>query len=229
MLSEISQIEFNKFRNSLIKYSRRYRIQFEDLEEIVNDSILKAWKYFDDDRGSFESLCLVIIKNKILNFIRGNFNLFILVLIDENEDYINAEDITFEKKEKIEMAKNYILKFKNRLNEEELILFNEIYRLCETSNKVSISEASNNVGLRPAKGWDLFRKIQRKARRDGPQFQKSEPLGSREFSDIGADLFVNEPLILYNQVEISQDENLNQLLSRFSEYDLKKLNSIYNF
>lgn len=35
--------------------------------------------------------------------------------------------------------------------------------MCETSTKLSISKAFKNIGIEPLKGWDIFRKIQRKA------------------------------------------------------------------
>lgn len=216
MLSEISQNNFNKFRNRLINYSKKFKIQYEDLEEIVNDAILKAWKHFNNDRGSFESLCLVIIKNKIFNFTRDNAHLWFLVLIDENEDIMDADYTSFENKEENEMALNYLMKLKNSLDEDELKLFNEIYKMCGTVKKVSISNASRNIGLEPAKGWDLFRKIQRKAKHD---VKKSE---DNLISDITSGM-------IFRNIITDQDINLNKLLKRFSEDDLKKINLIYNF
>lgn len=104
---------------TLNNYSKKFKIQFEDLEEIVNEAILKAWKHFNNDRGSFESLSLVIIKNQIFNFTRDNAHLWFLVLLDENEESIDTYYISFEKKEENEMALNYIIKLKSLIEEEE--------------------------------------------------------------------------------------------------------------
>ena len=38
-----------------------------------------------------------------------------------------------------------------------------LYELCESSDKPNISKASRLVGIEPNKGWDIFRRIQRKA------------------------------------------------------------------
>lgn len=163
MLTKISYNNFNKFRNKLLDYSRRFKIPFEDIEEIVNDSILKAIENFDSERGSFESLCIVILKHKVLNFKRDNSYLYFLVLLDENENIFEANDRSIEDKENVEMALKFLSKLRNELSEEERKLFNEIYDMCENSGKMSISKASKNIGVEPLKGWDLFRKIQRKA------------------------------------------------------------------
>lgn len=220
------------FRNRLINYSRKFRIQFEDLEEIVNDAIFKAWKYFDNDRGSFESLCIVIIKNKILNFRRGNVYLILLVFIDENEEIISSEDVTFEESEKIEMSKKYISKLKNRLTEEELALFNEIYNIRESSNNISISKAAINIGLTLLKGWDLFRKIQRKAKLDKTveNYKIIKQTISKELEDFVERKVSEMPKFFYcKKLYIDSEKYLDLLLRRFSEDDLVKLNSIYDY
>ncbi len=67
-----ANINFIDLWNRLIRYSKRYKLSHEDLEHIVSESIVKALENFDEDRGSFESLCLVIIKNKVFNFTRDN-------------------------------------------------------------------------------------------------------------------------------------------------------------
>jgi len=102
MFTKISYSNFNRFRNRLLDYSRRFKIPFEDLEELVNDSILKALDNFDSERGSFESLCIVILKHKIFNFKRDNPFLYFLVLLDENENIFKADEKSIEEKESIE-------------------------------------------------------------------------------------------------------------------------------
>jgi DNA-directed RNA polymerase specialized sigma24 family protein len=232
VLSKTSQKNYDDFKNKLINYSRKYKIQLEDLEEIVNDSIFKAWNNCNEDRGKFESYCLVIIKNKIFNFTRDNANLFLLVLIDENEDIFKADEYSIEDKENNIIALKYFDKLRTRLSEEELKLFDELYKMCESFTKADISKASRNIGLDPEKGWNLFRKIQRKAVREksSPSFQKGLPFISEE----GANYSLNSKIITeYDmselQTEIKSENKTEPLFSRFTEEDLKKLDLMYNF
>lgn len=232
VLSKISQKNYDDFKNKLINYSRKYKIQFEDLEEIVNDSIFKAWNNCNEDRGKFESYCLVIIKNKIFNFTRDNANLYLLVLIDENEDIFEADEYSIEDKENNIMALKYFDKLRTRLSEEELKLFDELYKMCESFTKADISKASRNIGLDPEKGWNLFKKIQRKAVREksSPSFQKDLPFISVE--DANYSLYskiITEYDMSELQTEIKSENKTEQLFSRFTEEDLKKLDSMYNF
>ena len=164
MLTELSTKNFSKFRDNLLSYSNRFNIRYEDAEEIVNDSILKALDHFDNEKGSFEGLCKVILKRKIFNFKRDNVYLLLLICIDENEVIIKADDISFEEKENNALALTFLNKLNNLLDEGEAKLLSEIYNTCDSLNKISISKASKNIGLEALKGWDIFRKIQRKAK-----------------------------------------------------------------
>lgn len=229
MLTQLSQKNFNAFRNRLIDYSRRFNIPNEDIEEIVNDSILKALKYFDNDRGSFESLCNVIIKNKIINFKRDNASLYLLVLIDNNEDIVDADVNSFEEKEENEIARTYLLILKSKLSEEELKLFNELYEMSKTGNKMIVSQASKNIGIEATKGWDIFRKIQRKAQRH------RSSIALREGSDLLSVCESEEiPYKILNEQaqqlpERASDYEINQFVLSLSEESNLKLNSIYNY
>lgn len=227
-LTELSQKNFNTFRNRLINYSRRFNIPYEDIEEIVNDSIIKAIEHFDNEKGSFESLCFVIIKNKVFNFKRDNSFIYFLILLDEDEDVLKADVKSIEEKENSLIAMNFLNKLKNRLFEDELRLFDEIYNMCEASDKISISRASRNIGIKPAKGWDLFRKIQRKA----SSLSSKKDLVSED-SVMFKPHFDDEELVFNMEIldldtEKKWELGLKKLFSSLSEDDFKKLNSIYN-
>lgn len=223
MFTKLSYNNFNKFRNKLIDYSKRFKIPFEDLEELVNDSILKALDNFDSERGSFESLCMVILKHKIFNFKRDNPFLYFLVLLDENENVLEADDESIEDRENIEIALNFLKEIKSELSEDELKLFNEIYNMCESSNKISISKASKNIGIEPLKGWDIFRKIQRKS--------NSISIDKKLLGFYDTSLPEWE---IVNRAEESVNEDQPYYLTQknkfsFSDDVINKLNSLYSF
>lgn len=160
-------INFEKYRNSLIVFAKRYKVPYEDIEEIVNDSILVALHSFDKDRGSFEAYCRVILKNRLRNFIRDHFEVLILASIDDKNEYeniyrfvkenLNKEEIEIEFKQKL--SKIYLI-----LDNDEKLFLDQIQKTYTPEKGISISDAARNIGIEPLKGWDLFRKIQRKAR-----------------------------------------------------------------
>lgn len=220
MFTNTSYNNFNKFRNKLLDYSRRFKIPFEDMEELVNDTILKALDIFDSERGNFESLCIVILKNKIFNFKRDNPYLYFLILIDENETVLEADEKSIEEKESLKVASDFLADLKSRLSEDEVRLFNEIYDMCETSNNVSISKASKNIGIEPLKGWDIFRKIQRKANPKANHKVKFAEYHHLHKAEDSSDLSVSENELEYM---ISEEQ------FPFPENAINKLNSLYNF
>jgi len=211
MLTDLSQENFNLYRNRLISFSRKFHLINEDAEEIVNDSILQALKNYDSDRGNFESFCKVILTNKIFNFKRDNKDLFILVILDENDDFIDGENISYEEKESNVIALKFLNELKENLTPEELQLFNEIYNICDSSEKMNISKASKNLGIDPKKGWDIFRRIQRKAGRK----KEDEPV-----------VFYCKELVWKKIVE--SDYGLSKFLHSLPEGVLAKINSLYN-
>lgn len=165
MLKNLSDSEFRSFWLNLIAYSGKFRISREDAEEIANDAILKAMDFYDENRGSFESLCKVILKNKLINFKRDKAELYLMIYIDEFENNFSADDYIseLETEQKNIPALMFIANLRNKLKPDEVIFFDELYKLCKETCKLNISEASKNLGLLPEKGWDVFRKIQRKA------------------------------------------------------------------
>ncbi|MEZ4823163.1 MAG: sigma factor [Ignavibacteria bacterium] len=50
----VSNFDFIDLWNRLLRYSRRYKISHEDLEDIVSEAIVKALEHFDEDRGSLK-------------------------------------------------------------------------------------------------------------------------------------------------------------------------------
>ncbi|HMQ67676.1 MAG TPA: sigma factor [Ignavibacteria bacterium] len=223
-----ANVNFIDLWNKLLRYSKRYNISHEDLEDIVSESIVKALEHFDEDRGSFESLCLVIIKNKIFNLTRHNKFLFLLVLIDDCNDIIEPDTKTLEDKEQNIMALKFIEKLKNKLDEEELKFLNVLYELCESSDKPNISKASRLIEIEPAKGWDIFRRIQRKAK-----LKEYETIFN-EYFDVLAEsesrvLFSRSINMLFfmDSEELNTDLKLNKFLESLSKENLSRLEKIY--
>lgn len=144
---------FIKYRKSLLYFSQKFNLPLQDTEEMVNDTILAALNSFDHDKGSFESYCRFILKNKIFNFKRDNKELFLLVVFDDLEEIFNSEEFTIEEKEKHNLAVKFLDKLKKTLSGPELEFYNSIYASCDKKVKINISETSKNLGIDPKKGW----------------------------------------------------------------------------
>lgn len=228
-LTKLTKQEFYQFRKDLLLYSKRFKVSFEDAEEIVNDSILKALKYFDNEKGSFESLCKVILKNKILNHLRDNSEMYLLVMLDENESKYRADDV-LAINESSEEVSDFYSKLILKLSEEELILFNELKKLSVTQKKFSISQASKNLKLPPLKGWDLFRKIQRKSNNvlSENRIEKSQIFLQKDkrFHYLLSDWYID----IFHKMLISDKAifMFNKFLTKLTSDQTIKLNHIYD-
>lgn len=234
-----SNVEFLNLWNKLLRYSKRYKISHEDLEDIVSESIVKALEYLNEDRGSFESLCLVIIKNKVFNFTRDNKFLFLLVLIDDADEIIEPDTKTFEDKEQNIIALKFIDKLKKKLDEEELILLNAFYELCESSEKPNISKASRLIGLEPNKGWDIFRRIQRKAEINKYEniieeteiyvsdFRKMDNISKMNISSKYNKSFDSLPI--EKTPELNIPSGYKKFIESLSKEDISNLEKLYNY
>jgi len=228
---------FIRHRNNLISNARGWNIPYEDIEEIVNDTILKALENFDNEKGSFECYCRLILKNKIINFKTGNKDLFLLITIDDNEDILPADIQSFEKKENNLLALKFLEKLKHRLADDEVILFNEIYKSCENPDKINISKASRVIGIDPERGWEIFRKIQRKANNlykdliskgDDIGFisEKGSIVCETGFEDVRNMLFYEPEIQL--QKDVSAIDGSDKFLLSLNEIQISKLKSLYS-
>lgn len=196
---------FEKFRSGLIKFAKYYRVSREDAEELVNDTILKALKYFDNDKGSFESLCKVILKRKIFNFKRDNKEFYIIFSIDDENilsDLYRSELNINKQNIRNEYYAELLSGLIELLNDGERTLLEQIYKSSDKTGKISISLAANKLGIKPLEAWNIFRRIQRKAKK---YFSAEE--GNFSDKDI---LAVEEPSISYYEYIYSEEKVLDE-------------------
>lgn len=163
-MTEISKQNFYKYWNSLINYAVTFKIRKEDAQDIATDTILKALEYFNKDRGNFETYCRFILKRKVLDFKRIYADTYLLMFIDDEGEIVDPEKDQYDEKETNELSDSFLKELKTELDEKELKLFGSLILYCQSSEKISVSAAAENIGLDKFKGWDLFRKIQRKAK-----------------------------------------------------------------
>lgn len=230
MIPEISKQNFYKYWNSLIEYAVTFKIRREDAEDIATDSILKALEYFKKDKGDFETLCRFIMKRRVLNFKRAYADTYLLLFIDDEGVIIDPVNDRFDKKETNESSNSFLKRLEASLDEKELKLFNALNLYCQSSEKISVSAAAGNIGLDMKKGWDLFRKIQRKARQlyNNEKYEDEIPFISKSrmcrMEDSVTD---NEYLSLPSFRKISYESKFNSLLNSLSYFQKRAVKVLY--
>ena len=236
--------EFLRFRNSLLAYGRKFRISFEDTEEIANDSILKALEDFIVDKGSFEAYSKIIFKNKLLNFQKRLRSKYLFLIIEDDDVFTGDDGLYYEKYENTMVSLKFLDILSGSLSEPELKFFNKFKVVCEQSDTKFIAETSKALGIENNKGWDVFRKIQRKAKNLWEQY-------SEEFDDIVSfqKIEINKPVVsdktdsefisYLRAPRIPEDIQFREFLIHyesargnfykiFSDSELDKLISLYN-
>ncbi len=231
MIPEISKQNFYKYWNSLINYAVTFKIRREDAEDIATDSILKALEYFKKDRGDFETFCRFILKRRVLNFKKVYADTYLLLFIDDKGVIIDTENDHFDEKETNELSNSFLKRLETQLDEKELKLFNALTLYCHSSEKISVSAAAGNIGLDMKKGWDLFRKIQRKARQlnnneiyedDNRLYSKSRILSKETVSVSDIDFF-----IFPSFREISHESKFDSFLNSLSYFQKRAVKVLY--
>lgn len=216
MIKELLHSNFAKFRKHLIFFAIRFNISFEDAEEIVNDTILKALNYFDEDKGSFEALCKVILKNKLINFNRKYKDAYLLVSLDDDNKLGDIYKFLIEQNEFSNLHKQCIDTLNGlicKLDAKEKEFLNVIYQNTGIEKKISVSKAARDLNLSPQEGWNLFRRIQRKAKK---HFDEPDDLTS------SSDYFIfKDNLILYCRTTESEMDRVPDISEDYLIGDIK--------
>ncbi|MBS1518822.1 MAG: hypothetical protein JSS91_12100 [Bacteroidetes bacterium] len=221
--------EFLRFRESLLLYGRRFKkISYEDLEEIVNDSVISALENFIEEKGSFEAYCRLILKCRLINFLKSSKENFLLTLLGDEENITDNDTVTIEEKEKNRIALEFINSLRIELSKEEAKFFNAVYQVCERSDIKLIAEASKIAGVTNQKGWDIFRRIQRKAVSINKD-KINENYIYRKVSDIHKELIISEIESMYDfQKPFYQYSGLEKFIKLLNKEKLVMINKIYD-
>jgi DNA-directed RNA polymerase specialized sigma24 family protein len=154
----------NCFRDSweyLLAFAVRKGVFYQDAEDLVSATLHSALDKFSEDRGKFLPFCTTILNNKIKNYWRDKkpndpFDDDIASGLD------HADDLEME--EERARMKLMLDRIREQLDDEEEAVFNALGVALEDLESRAVSQAARSLGLDPEKGWDIFRRIQRKAR-----------------------------------------------------------------
>lgn len=162
---------FHRLFDDLIRYGLSRHVPFHDVEDLVGSTMESALKHFDPAKGAFRSLCFTTLSNLIKNYWRDR----------KPNDPIGDLDIpdldrpdVLERKEGRDHMKKMIDRIRMELTPEEEAFLKALGEAFEELESRAVSEAARVLGMDPQKGWDIFRKIQRKAKTLFPLITEEE-------------------------------------------------------
>ncbi len=156
------RIDLQRIWDALLRLALSRGVPFQDAEDLVSAALRSALAHHDGSRGELLTFCKTILYNAIKNYWRDRK----ADLPFEDEQWPNPDggpDLVLEEKERIESMKRTIERLSTMLSEIELVFMKALGQVVDELGDRAVSETARRLGLKPAKGWDLFRRIQRKA------------------------------------------------------------------
>ena len=209
--------KFRSFYDSLVRSATSRGILFADAQDLAGDAIERALAGFDPAQGEFPAFCRSILSNLMKNYWRDRKKTEEFPDIEGPVDPDPLID-TLELAETLREIRAALSDIKKNLSPEENAFLQHLQDVLDESGPRAISEAARRSGLTPAKGWDLFRKIQRKAKGMSVRFE--------------ADLFISEvrsempsPLMVAQEPP-GFSPSSRDILARFSSEQLRKIESL---
>ncbi len=209
--------KFRSFHDSLVRSATSRGIRFADAQDLAGDAIERALSRFDPEKGEFPAFCTTILSNLMKNYWRDK---------KKTEEFPNDEGPVdpepfidaLELAEAVREIRAALSEIKKKLSPKENAFLKHLQDVLAESGPRAISEAARRSGLTPAKGWDLFRKIQRKAKGISAKFE--------------SDLFITEVQIEKSSPIMAAQEHpefspsLKDILARFTPEQLSKIESL---
>jgi DNA-directed RNA polymerase specialized sigma24 family protein len=136
----------------------------DDAKDIVQNALINTLKTFDPERGEFLPLARTAVRNLTKNYWRDKERHGSVVDPDLISDSDTDEDfwIIDEQQRSDTRELEAIVK---KLDAAEQTFLKTLGELLHETEGRMVLEASRKCGLTPDQGWNLMRKIQRKARR----------------------------------------------------------------
>ncbi|MBP6875433.1 MAG: hypothetical protein KBD56_05140 [Candidatus Eisenbacteria bacterium] len=149
---------------ALVRRGLRTGMFLEEAQDLASRTLVKALDSYDAQRGSFDAFCRTIHGNLMKNHWRDRKP---LEPIDEEtvavDDRIDPLEILTEREERTIM-RTLSDRILAALDPEEAAFLLALSDILFETERVVVSQAAARLGMKPLQGWDIFRRIQRKAR-----------------------------------------------------------------
>jgi RNA polymerase sigma factor (sigma-70 family) len=210
-------LKFRLFYDSLVRSATSRGILFADAQDLAGEAIERALSGFDPEKGEFSTFCHSILSNLMKNYWRDKKK---TEQYPNNEGPVDPEPFidTLELAESVREIRAALSEIKKKLSPKENAFLKHLQDVLDESGPRAISEAARRTGLTPAKGWDLFRKIQRKAKGISAKFEANLLVSEVRIEMPGPIIAVQE------QPEFSP--SLTDILARFTPEQLSKIESL---
>ena len=153
---------FRRSFDALLSFALTRGIPFDDAEDLVQETIVSALDKFDPAKGSYFAYCTTALRNRIVNYWRDRHPGIPIEEIDIPDE---ALPTGLESEEEHARMKNMIDRIRNVLTPEESAFLGALGKVFIDLESRAVSEAARSLGLKPQKGIDVFRRIQRKAKK----------------------------------------------------------------
>jgi DNA-directed RNA polymerase specialized sigma24 family protein len=166
---------------SMVARALRSGVPYEDAQDLASEAVRKALAAHEPERGPFGPFCRTIHGNLLRNYWRDRkptqeFD----PETDDRESGSNPlDEVAFE--EGREMMRRIADQILATLDPREAAFFLTLADACQEAEKVAVTAAARRLGIDPMEGWNLFRRIQRKARRHAEKYEitmEMETMGS---------------------------------------------------
>jgi hypothetical protein len=209
--------KFRSFYDSLVRSATSRGILLADAQDLAGDVIERALSSFDPAKGEFPAFCHTILSNRMKNYWRDR---------KKTEGYPDSGGPAdpdppidpMELAETLREIRSALSDIKKNLSPEENAFLEHLQDVLDESGPRAISEAARRSGLTPAKGWDLFRKIQRKAKGMSPRLESDMLV-----SDVRSE--TPSPMMFAHLMSIFSPPS-RDVLARFTPEQIKKVESL---
>jgi hypothetical protein len=172
-----SAAEAALWRSLMVRALRR-GVPREEAEDLAGQAFAKALEGFAPERGSFEAFCGTIHANLLRNWWRD------CKPTEPWDDQAHERPAPDDQhaavvdEEERAMYRDIAARILAVLDPDEAALFLALGDICREAERAGVSAAAHRLGLEPLAAWDIFRRIQRKARPFVAEFDvASEPPG----------------------------------------------------
>jgi DNA-directed RNA polymerase specialized sigma24 family protein len=157
----IENATYRPLFEELMRYCLMRGIGFADAQDLVGGAIEAALKKYDPARGGFPALAQTAVVNRVKNYWRDRKPLDPLDGAGEVADPEASPEALDQAAHDHERLRGIMAELTTEEKEFLLVL----QSVLDEMDVRAVSEAARRLGMDPAKGWDLFRKIRRKATR----------------------------------------------------------------
>ena len=167
-MAQIPEEILRRSFGTLLSFVLSRGIPFDDAQDLVQETMVSALGKYDPVKGSYIAYCTAALHNRVVNYRRDRRSTVPAEEIDIPDEAPPAE---IETEEEHARRKAMIDRIRNVLTPEESEFLNAVGKTFIEMDSRVISEAARSLNMTPQKGTDVWRRIQRKAKKLYPALE----------------------------------------------------------